>query len=164
MKDDLRKLIDIFDLMTDGVCLVDKDFTIEYMNSVLIEDFGDGLGKKCFQILENRLEICPRCMAANVFNGEKLRREIYSRNANKFYDIVEAPFENEDGTYTSVLNQDPIHYMDQFGRWQDIDLNLEYTATGDYWNYRNAYNSYFSADSSAVSALGYSLYTETCSS
>ena len=102
MKDDLRKLIDIFDLMADGVCLVNKDFTIEYMNSVLEKDFGDGVGKKCYEILENRLEICPRCKAANVFNGETLRREMYNRSANKFYEIVEVPFENEDGNISKL--------------------------------------------------------------
>ncbi len=102
MKDDLRKLIDIFDLMADGVCLVNKNFTIEYMNSVLEKDFGDGVGKKCYEILENRLEICPRCKAANVFNGETLRREMYNRNANKFYEIVEVPFENEDGNISKL--------------------------------------------------------------
>ena len=102
MKDDLHKLITIFDLMADGVCLVNKNFTIEYMNSVLEKDFGNGVGKQCYEILENRLEICPRCKAARVFDGETLRREMYSRRANKFYDIVEVPFEKEDGTIAKL--------------------------------------------------------------
>lgn len=102
MKDDLHKLITIFDLMADGVCLVDKNFTIEYMNSVMVEDFGQGVGKKCYQILENRSEVCSRCKAATIFGGETLRREMYSRRANKFYDIVEVPLENDDGTVSKL--------------------------------------------------------------
>ncbi len=102
MKDDLHKLVTIFDLMADGVCLVDKNFTIQYMNSVLARDFGDGVGKKCFDVLEKRSEICPRCEAPRVFDGEALHREMYNRSANKFYDIVEVPFANEDGSVSKL--------------------------------------------------------------
>ena len=102
MKDDLQRLITIFDLMADGVCLINKDLTIEYMNSVMVKDFGDGIGQRCHQILEDRSEICHRCTATKVFNGEKLRREMYSRRAHKFYDIVEVPFVNEDGTTANL--------------------------------------------------------------
>ena len=95
MKNDLRQIIDIFDLLADGVCLVNKNLTIEYMNSVMVKDFCDGVGEKCYEILENRPDICSRCQATSVFNGETLRRQMYNRSANKFYDIVEVPFENE---------------------------------------------------------------------
>jgi len=102
MKNDLRQIIDIFDLLADGVCLVNKNLTIEYMNSVLVKDFCDGVGEKCYEILENRPDICSRCQATSVFNGETLRRQMYNRSANKFYDIVEVPFEKEDGTISKL--------------------------------------------------------------
>lgn len=102
MKNDLRQIIDIFDLLADGVCLVNKNLTIEYMNSVMVKDFCDGVGEKCYEILENRPDICSRCQATSVFNGETLRRQMYNRSANKFYDIVEVPFENEDGTISKL--------------------------------------------------------------
>jgi len=102
MKNDLRQIIDIFDLLADGVCLVNKNLTIEYMNSVLVKDFCDGVGEKCYEILENRPDICSRCQATSVFNGETLRRQMYNRSANKFYDIVEVPFENKDGTISKL--------------------------------------------------------------
>jgi len=103
MRNELQKLITIFDVMADGVCIVNKDFTIEYMNSVMLADFCDGVGKNCYEILENRNEICARCEATRVFNGETLHREMYNNRSKKFYDIVEVPFENEDGT-TSKLS------------------------------------------------------------
>jgi len=102
MKNDLRQIIDIFDLLADGVCLVNKNLTIEYMNSVMVKDFCDGVGEKCYEILENRPDICSRCQATSVFNGETLRRQLFNSSANKFYDIVEVPFENEDGTFSKL--------------------------------------------------------------
>ena len=102
MNNDLRQIIDIFDLLADGVCLVNKNLTIEYMNSVMVKDFCDGVGEKCYEILENRPDICSRCQATSVFNGETLRRQLFNSSANKFYDIVEVPFENEDGTISKL--------------------------------------------------------------
>jgi hypothetical protein len=74
MKNDLRKLSTIFEAMADGVCIVNHDFTIEYMNSVMVENFCDGVGEKCYEILENRNEVCIRCEAGRVFKGETLRQ------------------------------------------------------------------------------------------
>ncbi len=48
MKNDLQKLITILEAMTDGVCIINQDFTIEYMNPVMVENFCDGTGSKCY--------------------------------------------------------------------------------------------------------------------
>lgn len=102
MKNDRYKILDILNLMSDGVCLINRDFTIEYMNSAMVKDFGDGIGKNCYQVLENRDEICSRCEADKVFGGQTLHRRIYSRRASKFYDIVEVPLENENGAISKL--------------------------------------------------------------
>jgi len=102
MKNDLQKLSTIFEAMADGVCIVNQDFTIEYMNSVMVDNFCDGVGKKCYEILEKRNEVCIYCEAGRVFKGETLRQELYNKRADKFYDIVEIPLENDDGTVSKV--------------------------------------------------------------
>ncbi len=102
MKNDLQKLITIFEAMADGVCIVNQDLTIEFMNSVMVENFSDGIGTKCFKTLENRNKICTNCEAARVFNGETLHQEVYNKIADKFYDIVEVPLKNDDGTLSKL--------------------------------------------------------------
>ena len=102
MKNDRYKIFDILDLISDGVCLINRDLTIEYMNSEMVKDFGNGVGKNCYEILENRDEICTRCEADKVFEGQTLHRRMYSRRAGKFYDIVEVPLENENGTVSKL--------------------------------------------------------------
>ncbi len=102
MKKDLQKLITIFEAMADGVCIVNKEFTVEYMNSVMVDDFCEGTGKKCYQIFENRNDICSPCDAARVFKGETLHQEVYNKRADKFYDIVEIPLKNDDGTLSKL--------------------------------------------------------------
>jgi len=102
MKNDLKKLITIFEAMADGVCIVDQDSTIEFMNSVMIENFGNGIGDKCYKILENRDTLCTHCEAEKVFQGETLHQELYNKKADKFYDIVEVPLKNDDGTLSKL--------------------------------------------------------------
>jgi len=72
-------------------------------------------------------------------------------------------FKNNDGTYTSVLNPGPVHYRDQNGFWQDIDLNIEYTEDGNYRNIKNTFESYYSSEVSEFSvnfnSFGYVKWT-----
>jgi PAS domain S-box-containing protein len=102
MRNDLQKLSTIFEAMADGVCIVNQDLTIEFMNSVMVENFCEGIGTKCYKILERRNEICSPCEAARVFNGETLHREVYNKRADKFFDIVEVPLKNDDGTLSKL--------------------------------------------------------------
>ncbi len=102
MKKDLQKLITIFEAMADGVCIVNQDFTIEYMTTVLVKDFCHGIGEKCFEIFEKRNEICINCEAAQVFRGETVHQEVYNKKNNKFYDIIEIPLKNDDGTVSKL--------------------------------------------------------------
>jgi PAS domain S-box-containing protein len=102
MKNDLQKLITIFEAMADGVCIVNQEFTVEYMNSVMVEGFCDGVGEKCFKVFENRNDICSPCDAERVFKGETLHQEVYNKRADKFYDIVEIPLKNDDGTLSKL--------------------------------------------------------------
>ncbi len=102
MKNDLQKLITIFEAMADGVCIVNQDLTIEFMNSVMVKNFCDGIGTKCYKTLENRDKVCTNCEASRVFNGETLHQEVYNKIANKFYDIVEVPLKNDNGTLSKL--------------------------------------------------------------
>jgi len=102
MRNDLQKLISIFEAMADGVCIVNQDYTIEFMNSVMVENFDEGIGAKCYKILENRNEACTSCEADRVFKGETLHQEVHNKIADKFYDIVEIPLKNDDGTLSKL--------------------------------------------------------------
>ncbi len=102
MKKDLQKLTIIFEAMQDGVCIVNHDLTIEYMNSVMVNDFCDGVGKKCYTIFEKRNDICTHCEAGKVFEGETFHQEVYNKKVDKFYDIIEIPLKSEKGTVTKL--------------------------------------------------------------
>jgi PAS domain S-box-containing protein len=68
------------------------------MNSAMIAQFGEGIGKKCHQLINQTDEKCPWCRSDEIFAGNKIRREVYVPRVDKTYYLTEIPFENEDGS------------------------------------------------------------------
>ncbi|UCH89683.1 MAG: hypothetical protein JSV49_03275, partial [Thermoplasmata archaeon] len=60
-------------------------------------------------------------------------------------------FLNDDGTRTAIMNNGPLHFIDETGEWQNIDLNIVVGEDGSYMNDRNHMRTYFDFESSAVS-------------
>jgi two-component system NtrC family sensor kinase len=88
----------ILEAFEDGIYVMNQDLTVEYMNSAMMADFGDGIGKKCYQLLNQTDEKCPWCRSDEIFEGKTIRREIYVPLVDKTYYLIETPFKNEDGT------------------------------------------------------------------
>jgi len=88
----------IFENMVDGVYIVSRDYKVEFMNKVLIDEFGDQVGGICYAAFHNRDEPCPRCKNPEVLGGKTVRWEWHSRRKNKTYDLIETPLKDSDGT------------------------------------------------------------------
>ena len=99
---DLKKIASIFEAMVDAVYVVDADLNVEYMNKVMIKRFGEGIGKKCYQIVQKRDDKCPWCRASEVFRGESVRWEQYVSNQDRTYDLIEFPLEDSEGSTSKV--------------------------------------------------------------
>ena len=97
-----KNLTTIFEAILDGVYIVDDDFNMEYMNNVMIKNFGRGIGKKCYQIIYGRDAVCSWCKAKGVFAGKTIRWEHYIPNLDQVYDFIEFPLKNSDGTLSKV--------------------------------------------------------------
>jgi two-component system NtrC family sensor kinase len=97
-----QKVTTILEAIEDGVYIVKDDFTIEFMNQVMIRDFGEVIGKKCYQVINRHDEICPWCRAKEVIEGKTIRRELYIPAIDKTYDVSEFPLRNEDGSVSKL--------------------------------------------------------------
>jgi len=97
-----QKLISIIDTIEEGIYVISKDYTLEFMNKAMVRDFGEGVGKKCYQVISNLDSICPWCRAKEVFNGETLHWEQHVPANDKIYDLLEQPLENKDGTISKL--------------------------------------------------------------
>ena len=97
-----ENLKSIFASMADGVYIVSKDYKIEFMNEVMIDEFGDRVGSICYEVFHNKEEPCPLCKNLEVFTGKTVRWEWRSRRKNKTYDLTETPVKNIDGTISKL--------------------------------------------------------------
>jgi two-component system NtrC family sensor kinase len=92
----------ILDAFEDGIYVMNSDLVVEYMNSAMVAEFGDGVGKKCHQLVNQSEEKCSWCLSDDVFAGNIVRREVYVPLVDKTYYLTEIPFENEDGTLSKL--------------------------------------------------------------
>ncbi len=92
----------IFEAMIDGVYVIDADFNMNYMNETMIKDFGQGIGRKCYQVLFGEDEACPWCRADEVFAGKSVRWEHFNEKLARTYDIIEFPLKHFDRVLSKV--------------------------------------------------------------
>lgn len=97
-----EKIESIFEAMIDGVYVIDGDFNINYINDTMMKYFGQGIGRKCYQVLFGEDKACPWCRADEVFAGKSARWEHFNEKLGRTYDIVEFPLKYSDGTISKV--------------------------------------------------------------
>jgi len=98
-----NKLNKIFETMQDGVYIVNKEYTIKYINRILKKDFGNPDGKKCYEYLSDLDKPCTFCKMKEVFAGKTIQREWTSDRNGKTYDIIEMPMTDEDNIIVNNL-------------------------------------------------------------
>ena len=97
-----NKLVNIFESMEDGICIVNQDYDIEYVNSILMKDFGEWEGRKCYSYFHGREEVCPWCNNQDVFSGKTVRWEWKSDKTGKIFDLIDTPLKNLDGSISKL--------------------------------------------------------------
>ena len=93
--------LDALTLAFDGfIYICSQDHRIQYMNDKLRERTGyDATGELCYKILHGREEVCPWCNNDRLFREQKtLRRQLQSPKDGRWYDVINTPIRNDDGT------------------------------------------------------------------
>ncbi|HJP17019.1 MAG TPA: transporter substrate-binding domain-containing protein [Nitrospinota bacterium] len=96
------KLMGILNSMEDGVYIANKNYDIEYINSVIEREFGAINKRKCFEYFHDRTEKCPWCKNKEVFAGKTVNWEWYSFKNQKTYDLFDTPYRNSDGSISKL--------------------------------------------------------------
>ena len=95
------KLKNIFEAIQDGIYIVNWECDIEYVNPVLVKQFGPYQGRKCYAYFHNRDEICPWCKNAEIHAGNTVHWEWTSASGITF-DLLDTPLKNQDGTISKL--------------------------------------------------------------
>jgi PAS domain S-box-containing protein len=97
-----QRLASILDAMAASAYIISDDYTVEFMNKTAISTFGQGVGKKCYDVIADGDEICPWCRAKEVFEGETLRWEHSFVHLNKTFEVYELPLKHPDGSVSHM--------------------------------------------------------------
>ena len=99
--------------MTDGVKIVNADYTIQFMNEAAVEAFGSRVGDKCWTALGKHTACPGDCAARHFLYGitKTLRMDQskrvgfhYSQSVgDRQYDVAAAPLLNPDGSLSIIV-------------------------------------------------------------
>ena len=148
----------ILDAFEDRIYVMNQDLVVEYMNSAMIAEFGDGVGKKCHQILNSSPDKCPWCESDEVFRGETVRREVYVPVVDKTYYLIEIPFENADGTISKLsiyrdITEKKRQEQKLHASQEEFQNLFEHVATGVFISSKEG--KFLNANQALLDMLGY---------
>ncbi|MBW1704985.1 MAG: transporter substrate-binding domain-containing protein [Deltaproteobacteria bacterium] len=91
-------LHNILESIEDGIYIVNQQYDIQYVNPVLVKDFGPYEGQKCYEYFHDRDEICPWCKSQDVWAGKTVHWEWFSFKNDRTYDLMDTPLTLPDGS------------------------------------------------------------------
>jgi len=93
---------DMLDRMRDGVVVAGPDYTVRFVNPSMVRDFGEGVGRKCYEYLQGIDLPCDEtCRLPNVASGATERWECSLRGGTTF-EVVGSPIVDSDGATCSL--------------------------------------------------------------
>lgn len=63
---------ELIDLLPSYLSIHDRSFKILQTNQAFRDDFGEGVGDKCYKVYKGRTEVCPNCPVAKTFEDKKV--------------------------------------------------------------------------------------------
>jgi PAS domain S-box-containing protein len=152
-------LTTILESMKDGVYIVNQQYDIEYVNPVLIKEFGQPGKKKCYAYFHDRKKACPWCKNKDVFAGKTVRWEWYSVKNQKTYDLIDTPIKNTDGSVSKLeIFRDITHQKRAEEAMREREAQYRNLIEGSpdiIWSFSEKKGTLY-ASSRAESILGYS--------
>lgn len=97
-----EQLLNILDILNDGVYVVNRDYDVEHANAAFVQEFGPYDGKKCYHYLCDENKPCPQCRLDEVLAGETVRGEWKCAKTGRIYDTTDAPLKNADGSISKI--------------------------------------------------------------
>ncbi len=105
-----KVLLEVFDGIQNGLSVIDTDFNILGANKWFREIFSDSaplVGKKCYEVYQQRQEPCPYCPAAATIETGSMQVTIAPlRKNNKDKGLLELttlPYKDEQGAVRGVI-------------------------------------------------------------
>ena len=102
MRFERQRLYGLLDTLSDGVCIVDPQRRVIFANRALQREFGPFRPGACHEYLQGHAVPCATCQIPEVCAGAVLESQWTSPRTGRTFELIQAPFPNEDGTNSKV--------------------------------------------------------------
>ena len=159
MNQEIQKLTPILDALQDGICIISRDYIVEFMNEAMVKMFGQGTGKDCYRTINHLDEICPWCRAPEIIEeGKTLHRDKHLTKADKVYNLTEVPLKNPDGSVSKLtiyrdITQEKMQEEKLRASEQDYKRLFEHVACGVFISSKEG--KFLDANQALLDMLGY---------
>ncbi|MEW6054861.1 MAG: PAS domain S-box protein [Nitrospirota bacterium] len=102
IKIERNRLKTILDTTPDGVLIVGRDYTIQYINPALEKYFGPVREQKCHQYFHGVDNACSWCRNPEVFAGNTVHEEWTYTATGRTYELLSTPFTHDDGSVSKM--------------------------------------------------------------
>jgi len=105
-----RFLQNVFDGMQDGISVLDPELNIIRVNQWMEKVYGDHkalIGKKCYEVYQQRESICPWCPSVKAINTGEPQSEIVpyptKENPEGWIDLTSHPMKDAENRVSAVI-------------------------------------------------------------
>lgn len=149
----------IINTVEDGIYVITQDFTIEFMNRKMIDLFGEGVGRKCYEVINNSDSLCSWCRSNEVFDGGNLCWEMFNPKVEKTFAMTELPIKNPDGTISKMsifrdITQRKKHEAELKASAEKYRILFEHVGVGVSFSTKEG--KFLDANQALLDILGYS--------
>jgi two-component system NtrC family sensor kinase len=146
-------------LTTNGIYVISEDYTVCYMNRTMREWFGDGVGRKCHEVINSSGGLCPWCRCVGVMAGNSAVREVYVPKADRTFEINESSIQTPDGAlFKLTIMEDITHRKQREAKLkatvEDFRTIFEHVAVGVFISTKEG--KFVDANQAMLDMLGYS--------
>jgi diguanylate cyclase (GGDEF)-like protein/PAS domain S-box-containing protein/putative nucleotidyltransferase with HDIG domain len=84
-----------------GLDIIDKDFNLHYVDPVWACNYGNWVGKKCFEYFMERNSPCSKCAIVEAFRTKKVvvSEEILVKEGNRPIQVTTIPYQDKNGNW-----------------------------------------------------------------
>jgi PAS domain S-box-containing protein len=93
-----QRMNGLLELMPAYIILLTRDYHVAYSNRFFRERFGESHGKRCFEFLFNRSEVCETCDTYKVLKDGLPHKWEWTGPDKHIYSIFDFPYADHDGT------------------------------------------------------------------
>jgi len=105
INDQSNAMIQAMNALPDGICVLDSELNIVWLNRELEKLYGKMeklKGKKCFNMLHKEKDVCDKCPAKKTLKTGQIERSIIKKG-RKIIDLTSTPLKNKEGKIIGAI-------------------------------------------------------------